>query len=455
MLKKLEEVTTINNEAMKQLAAASAAFEASCPPSFLAEPNAHALADRALAGYAAGEATFGGGSFNAAALSIVGAALLTRRKWQKQKRAPRHQLFVNRNTIPALQETLLVSLISDDVKFKESTRMTRQQFDELVETLRPSMEHQRTRIDNVDVETQVLTSIYHMAHGSSLRSLVPVFRISHASLHRFYVKTIDAIIKHVAPVHLKFPTTQQEWQSIADRFYERWQWPNCVGAIDGKHVRIEDHPGAGSLNFNYKQYHSLLLIAMVDADYRLVMVDIGANGRAGDARVWNTMRFNEMWAINRFPIPPPACLPGSTTTMRHFLIGDGGFPLMDGVMVPYTYTRLGQASDDSYKKFNKALSRARQCVECTFALLHARFGIIRKALDCDEANAPKIIKAMCSLHNFIQETGCTDNPNCVAPLPEWGMAAMAEAEWLPGTRTGVAERQRHMLREWVNSRVAI
>ena len=35
---------------------------------------------------------------------------------------------------------------------------------------------------------------------------------------------------------LSFKSIKHKWKSIADEFYERWNFPNCIGAIDGKHV---------------------------------------------------------------------------------------------------------------------------------------------------------------------------------------------------------------------------
>lgn len=52
-------------------------------------------------------------------------------------------------------------------------------------------------------------------------------------------------------------STSDGWKTIAARFSELWHLPNCLGAIDGKHIRIQKVPNSGSSNFNYKDYHSV------------------------------------------------------------------------------------------------------------------------------------------------------------------------------------------------------
>ena len=47
--------------------------------------------------------------------------------------------------------------------------------------------------------------------------------------------------------------TEHGWRKIADLFQNRLNCPNCIGAMDGKHVAIQKRPGTGKEFFNYKK----------------------------------------------------------------------------------------------------------------------------------------------------------------------------------------------------------
>ena len=71
------------------------------------------------------------------------------------------------------------------------------------------------------------------------------------------------------------PPTHQDWQKIENHFYTCWNFPNCIAAVDGKHVVIQAPHQSGSQFFNYKGTFSPVLMALVDADYPFTFVDMG------------------------------------------------------------------------------------------------------------------------------------------------------------------------------------
>lgn len=119
-----------------------------------------------------------------------------------------------------------------------------------------------------------------------MRSLSFQFRVSHQYISVIIRETLDSIKRNLLEDAIPQPTTETLMKNATD-FFEQWNYPNCVGAIDGKHVRIVCPANTGSADFNYKDFFSVILLAIVDANYKFVFIDVGAYGREGDSGVFN------------------------------------------------------------------------------------------------------------------------------------------------------------------------
>ena len=72
---------------------------------------------------------------------------------------------------------------------------------------------------------------------------------------------------------------------VANYFYRKTQFPNCTGAMYGKHIRIKMPTGSVSLLFSWK-YVLVLLLALVDADYWFIAVDVGSFGKSSNSKAF-------------------------------------------------------------------------------------------------------------------------------------------------------------------------
>ncbi|KAG8239474.1 hypothetical protein J437_LFUL018982 [Ladona fulva] len=76
--------------------------------------------------------------------------------------------------------------------------------------------------------------------------------------------------------------TEERWLQNAECFEKRANFPNCLGCLDGKHVKIVKPQFSGSQFFNYKHFHSIVLLAVADASYLFNYVEVGSYGRESD-----------------------------------------------------------------------------------------------------------------------------------------------------------------------------
>lgn len=149
----------------------------------------------------------------------------------------------------------------------------------------------------------------------------------------------------LAPEFLKVPNTN-EWESIAIDFGKMWNFPNCVGALDGKHIAMQAPANSGSDYFNYKQFHSIILMAMCDAKYKFTFIDVGAYGRQGDKNVFNTSSISKSLESGDLGLPLCSKLPYSNKYVPHVIVADDAFPLKPYIMKPFPGRCTGTMPED-------------------------------------------------------------------------------------------------------------
>ena len=111
-----------------------------------------------------------------------------------------------------------------------------------------------------------MITLRYIATGQSGRSLSQQFRVGRSTVSMIIRETAAAIISSMQREFLHTPVTTKEWQDISQIFANKWQFPHCLGAIDGKHFRIIAPAKSGSLYYNYKGYFSILVLAVVNAN---------------------------------------------------------------------------------------------------------------------------------------------------------------------------------------------
>ncbi|KAG1946513.1 hypothetical protein F2P79_013391 [Pimephales promelas] len=206
----------------------------------------------------------------------------------------------------------------------------------------------------------------YFTSGDSLVSLAFSYRLGHRTVVNSVHMVCAAIEKFMMGRFLPRPT-QDTWREVAQGFWDKLNFPNCLGAIDGKHVVIQPPPRSGSQYFNYKNTFSIVLLALVDADYRFRVIQVGDFGRTSDGGVYAGSDLGRGMESRTLHVPPSTSLPGAAQLgdMPFVMVCDAAFPLKPYLMRPSP----GHNLTHQKRIFNYRLSRARMVVENAFGIL--------------------------------------------------------------------------------------
>jgi hypothetical protein len=144
---------------------------------------------------------------------------------------------------------------------------------------------------------------------------------------------------------------------------------NCGGCIDGKHIHITQPAKSGALYYNYKNFYSVVLMAVVNHNYEFIYADVGKQGRISDGGVIQATSFHNRLQNGSLNLPTNSeCDEG----LNFVFIADEAFALEKHILKPYPQKKL----DYQKRIYNYRLARARNVVENAFGLIANRFRIM-------------------------------------------------------------------------------
>ncbi|XP_066453435.1 uncharacterized protein [Eleutherodactylus coqui] len=250
----------------------------------------------------------------------------------------------------------------------------------------------------ITAEERLLITLRFLATGESYASLHLQFRVGKSTITEIVRCTCSAIWQKLQPIVMPSPT-EDTWQRVAAGFQDVAKFPNCIGAVDGKHVRVLQPAHSGSKFFNYKKFFSIVLMAVADAHSKFVCIDVGAYGSTGDSRVLRTSQIGMQILRDGVTLPAPQPFPGTTHPVPFVMVSDEAFPLMPNLLRPYPRRGLNARK----RIFNYRLSRARRVVECAFGIMVSQWRVLGTTLLVDPNTVDDLVKACCVLHNYLRD----------------------------------------------------
>ena len=303
----------------------------------------------------------------------------------------------------------------DHEYFFKSFRMSPTVFERLLSWVAPYITKSSVKRDVVSPAERLSVTLRFLCTGDAQITIATSYRISPSVVGRIIRQTCSVIWNVLLEKgYLRAPRTSKEWKDIASEFENKWDFPHCVGAIDGKHVMMQAPPRSGSDYFNYKKFFSIVLLGISNAKYEFILVDIGDAGRQSDGGVYANSQLGYAIDNNLLNIPAPEPINGydHEKIFPYVYVADDAFSLKTFMIKPYA---SNNQCDRSRVICNYRISRARRVIENAFGIVATRFRIFRRPIIAKVETVVLITKAAIGLHNFLMKTQAIDSNYAYCP----------------------------------------
>ena len=284
---------------------------------------------------------------------------------KKQKKDALRKIFTQERKERGEWGNIFRELSNDDQKYYyRHLRMNREHFEHLFNLVDPLIAKQDTNYrKSKPAKKRLVITLRYLAEGCSQQALSLGFRVGKSSVSKILKEVCEVLYTVLATHYLRPPLTEEEWKQKSSEFLNLWNMPH-VGAIDGKHVATECPKNTGSLCHNYKGFFSQVLLAVCDAKYKFIFIDIGQYGSKNDSAIIKNLELGRRLESYSLNIPSEDIADkyyfkdGEPFILSYYMVGGEIFQVKDYLMRPYPGTRSGKLPIDQ-AVFNYRFSRAK------------------------------------------------------------------------------------------------
>ena len=170
-----------------------------------------------------------------------------------------------------------------------------------------------------------------------------------------------------------------------------------AGALDGCFIPMFKATGPfGFRYWCYKNFCSIIVLAVCDARGVFTWIDVGRPGCFGDAATFNFSSLLNQLQSSRV-LTPTQTIEG--VTMRPVLLADSAFPFLPFVMKAYEPEPQNNTKESLY---NYCHIQGRRIVESAFGRRKGRWWILRQSRLRDPKFMRDVTIVCCFLHNFCE-----------------------------------------------------
>jgi hypothetical protein len=183
------------------------------------------------------------------------------------------------------------------------------------------------------------------------------------------------------------PQNRNEINECKQKFFNIARFPNCIGAIDCSHVKIQSVGRENAEIYrNRKQFFSLNVQTVSDAELKIQDIVTRWPGSAHDAHIFRNSVLCASMSMGNFG--------------NGVLVGDSGYPIK-----PYLITPLLNVRNRAENLFNESQIRTRNVVERSYGVWKRRFPALAMGLRLKLDTTQAVVVATAVLHNI----ACNEN----------------------------------------------
>ena len=286
-----------------------------------------------------------------------------------------------------------------NARFKKTFRVSKDTFLYILGKIEHDLQRQTVAEDPISPAFRLAVCLYRLARGDYFYTIAEMVDKGRSTVSTIVDEVTEAIMKNLWQEHVSahFPNNKQQFREKMLDMEERWQFPCCWAAIDGCHIplRCPDGGLAACKDYhNFKNFYSIVLMAMVDAKYRFIWGSCGFPGNSHDSIIFQS---TQLWTnISEGQGIPSIGKDLGGVTVPPLVLGDSAFPFQTWLMKPFTNAVL--SPQESY--FNYRLSRARMTTGCAYGKLKGRWRVLLRKCVSPPEKVRTVALTCIVLHNI-------------------------------------------------------
>ncbi|CAL5199216.1 unnamed protein product [Lathyrus oleraceus] len=276
-------------------------------------------------------------------------------------------------------------------EFRRCFRMSKSTFHFICSELDSAVTKKNTMLrDAIPVQQRVAVCIWRLATGDPLRLVSKRFGLGISTCHKLVLEVCAAIKKVLMPKFISWPDEKnlklikQEYESLSGI-------PNVGGSMYTTHIpiiapksNVNSYFNKRHTQRNQKTSYSVTVQGVVDTKGIFTDVCIGWPGSYPDDQVLEkSVLYQRVMRGNLKDV---------------WVVGNSGFPLMDGILVPYTHQNLTWTQH----AFNEKVGDIQKVCKDAFAKVKGRWSCLQKRTEVKIEDLPGVLGACCVLHNICE-----------------------------------------------------